>query len=87
VHHAIAEGRRRDETPLGITHFDRNIAARTIAAVAKLALQLQKFAFEIGIEGAGAGLPPLAQDGAFGGGVQGGEVDHALEQMIVTLGH
>jgi hypothetical protein len=77
VHQTIAEGRRRDKAPLGITHLDRHIAARAIAAVAKLALKPQQFAFEICIKGGGTGLLTLAEDGTLGSGVQRTEISDA----------
>ena len=87
MHDAVAKRRRRDDALLRIVDLERDIAARPIYPGAKLPLQGEQLALQIGEERGGAGLLALAFDGAPGSRMQRLEIGDAVEQLVMPSRH
>ena len=87
MHDAVAERRGRNDASFRIVDFEGDVAARPIFAVAKLPLQGEKLALQIGEERGRAGLLALAFDRPTGSGVQRLEIGDPTEQMLMPSRH
>ena len=75
MYHAVAKRRRRHDALFWIVDLEGDIAARSIYPVAKLSLQGEKLALQIGEERGGARLLAFAFDRPSGSRTQRLKID------------
>ena len=87
VNDTVTERRRRNDASLRIVDFEGGVAARPIVACAKLALQSEQLALQIGEERSRPRLLAFSFDGATGSRVQCLKVGNPSEQLVMPSWH
>jgi hypothetical protein len=87
VHNPISEWRRRNHPAFRVVHLEGQIPPRLVCLRVQLPFEPQQLGFEIGHEGGGARLAPLALDGASGSRVQRPEAGDPAEEVVMPRRH